>query len=168
MKEVNICNKGVEKLAMDIIRNMTIQDFIPDYVVGITKGGLNPAILISEYFDIKMHTLHVDFGKHADTESNCWMAEDAFGYQVEPKKILIVNDINKTGKTFEWIKNDWQNGCMPFNDDTWNEIWNNTVKFAVLVNDEASNFKNVDFCGSVINTTEDACNVVFPWNNWWK
>ena len=55
----------------------------PDYIVGMTRGGLVP-VMMSNSTGILMHALDVRF---PDTEtvtlvpeSNTWMAEDAFGY----------------------------------------------------------------------------------------
>ena len=62
-------------------------DWRPDYIVGLTRGGLIPAVWLSEYLDIPMHTLEVKLRDHSNTESNLWMAEDAFGYNTEPKNI---------------------------------------------------------------------------------
>ena len=45
------------------------------------------------------------------------------------KNILIVDDINDTGATFNWIKKDWQSGCLPDN-EAWNNVWGNNVRFA--------------------------------------
>ena len=47
------------------------------------------------------------------SESNTWMSEDAYGYpgsdtDENKKNILIVDDINDTGATFNWIKEDWE------------------------------------------------------------
>ena len=120
----------------------------PDYIVGITRGGLYPALLLSHYLDVPMHSLNVslrdnDFGP----ESNLWMAEDAFGYHRTDdfgcsnphlrKNILVVDDINDTGATFNWIMKDWQSGCLP-NDPAWNDIWGNNVRFAAVVDNQAS------------------------------
>ena len=69
------------------------------------------------------------------------MAEDAFGYlESKQKNILIVDDINDTGATFNWIVNDWQDNCLP--DDThWRNVWCENVRFAVLTDNLASDFE---------------------------
>ena len=64
-----------------ILRQMSKDNWQPDYIVGITRGGLVPAVMISQYLDVKMHTLDVSFRDNdLGPESNLWMAEDAFGY----------------------------------------------------------------------------------------
>ena len=43
MKKVYVNWSDVERQTQDIIRQMYLDDFHPDYVVGITRGGLTPA-----------------------------------------------------------------------------------------------------------------------------
>ena len=136
----------------EIVRQMYHLKFTPDYIVGITRGGLVPAVMLSQHLDIPMHTLNISFrdGDNLGPESNLWMAEDAFGYNQDAKNILIVDDINDTGRTLQWIKDDWQSGCLP-NDPQWIGVWHHNVKFATIVDNEASEFKGVDFTGLTIN-----------------
>ena len=173
-------------LTAKICRDITMSGWKPDYVVGITRGGLNPAVMISHYFDIPCHTLKISLRDREENncESNLWMADDAFGYipwegnNPPPKdrvssdsnlrkNILIVDDINDTGATVNWILKDWSESCLP-NDPAWNDIWNNNVKFAVLV-DNLSSIAQVkmDYSGIEINKANNDLWVIFPWENWW-
>jgi len=180
-KEIHYNN--VNELVHNIIRQITLDSFRPDYVIGITRGGLVPAVLISHYFNIPMHTLKVSLrSSPQDTESNCWMAEDAFGYvdlaerdtlksrwdTKKRKNILIVDDINDSGATFNWIKNDWAQSCFPDETQAWNSVWNHNIKFAVMVDNEASDFEGIDYFGEAINKIEDPAFIQFPWERWWK
>jgi hypoxanthine phosphoribosyltransferase len=92
------------------------------------------------------------------------MAEDAF----EGKRILIVDDINDSGATLNWIKQDWQSGCFPKN-KRWKEVWGNNVRVAVLVDNESSKSKlNVSYSAVDLNKAEEDLWIVFPWEDWWK
>jgi hypoxanthine phosphoribosyltransferase len=183
MKTIAYNNEQITGMVLEIIRQITLDGFKPDYIVGITRGGLVPALMISHFLNIPMHTLRVSLRDGtADCEVNCWMSEDAYGL-ISPseleggrgslsnssarKNILIVDDINDTGATVEWIKNDWQSSCMP-NSSAWEEVWNGNVKFATLVNNEASNFKDIDYHAVTINKLQEPSWVDFPWENWWK
>ena len=163
----------------EIMRSISADGWSPDYIVGITRGGLIPALMLSQYLDIPMETIKVSLrDENSDPESNLWMAEDAFGYHRTDdlpgysnpelrKKILIVDDINDTGATLNWIKKDWPSGCLP-NDPAWNDIWNNNVRFAVMIDNLSSEFDGrIDYCGEEINKAVDPVWVVFPWENWW-
>jgi hypoxanthine phosphoribosyltransferase len=184
-KIIDISQVELRGYVHQIIRAMAKEDWRPDYVVGITRGGLIPAVMISQYLEVPMHTLNISF-RDADLgpESNLWMAEDAFGYvnwegelpapsdrvTTDPalrKKILIVDDINDTGRTLNYIKQDWPSGCLP-NDPAWGNIWHNTVRFATIVDNSASEFKDVDYAGLIINKHEEPSWVVFPWEQWWE
>jgi uncharacterized protein len=157
-QEVNTC-------IHNIIRMMYNDNFKPDYIVGITRGGLIPAIKLSHYLDIPMNALKVSLRNDGESETNCWMAEDAFGYKNTPKNILIIDDICDTGATFDWIIKDWQSTCLP-DSEKWDEIWHGNVKFASLIYNEACGF-DVDYDGKTINTVTKPEWCVFPWEDWW-
>jgi hypothetical protein len=98
------------------------------------------------------------------------MAEDAFGSTREdgfpmPKNILIVDDINDQGSTIAWIKEDWQSGCLP-NDERWDHIWGQNVRFATLTNNLASK-ESVDYSVWEVNKAEEDCWLVYPWEEFW-
>jgi xanthine phosphoribosyltransferase len=172
---MNVTNKEYHGLVAKICRDIANSGWRPDYVVGIVQGGLVPAVMIGNYFNIPVNTLSKE-------ESNLWMAEDAFGYvtssttprpagevTTDPstrKNILIVNDINNTGNTINNLMEDWRSGCLP-NDPTWKDIWNNNVKFAVVYDNVSSKSKvTVDFCGEEIAKSKKE-RIVFPYENWW-
>lgn len=173
----------VKNSVQEILRQMHLDNFRPDYIVGITRGGLLPAIMISHYVKVPMYALDVSLRDNVQQgpESNCWMSVDAFG-ALEPdevelhksrwdvskrKKILIVEDINDSGATLNWIKNDWEAGCFP-DEQSWNTVWNENVKFATLINNESSSFKDVDYFSETINRLETPdLWLDFPWESWW-
>jgi len=154
-------DKFCNKLALQILKS----DWRPDYIVGIGRGGLPAAVILSHLLDKPMHSLKVTLrdGTEEDCDHNCWMAEDAMGYNKDPVNILIVDDINDSGATFNWIKQDWPASCLP-KDSKWNNVWGQNVKFAVLVNNLASK-EDVDFYSIEINKAEDPVWVHFPWEH---
>lgn len=159
----------IEGACLEIARQIRCSDWTPDYIVGITRGGLIPANLLSQYLNIPMSTLNVSLRDHAVTESNCWMAEDALSINdpLERKNILIVDDINDTGATINWIKDDWQSVCYPDNIDWKDNIWHKSVRFAALT-DNMSSDATVDFNNWEINKDEEDIWIVFPWEEFWK
>lgn len=177
MKKIYYSWQDVEKQTQEILRQIHLDSWRPDYVVGLTRGGLVPANLISQYLGCRMETLKVSLrDDNSESESNLWMAEDAFGYAVHDPmcsgdgktNILIIDDINDTGATLNWIKEDWQSGCLP-DDDRWNDVWGKNVRVAVLVDNEASKSElNVSYSAVGLNKAEEDCWIVFPWEDWWK
>ena len=192
MNKLIINQQELNGLVSKICRDIVISGWRPDYIVGITRGGLIPAVMISHYLNVPMHTLGVSLRDQIDSESNLWMASDALGPKsrerfVEDendvagilsaasdllengtyKEILLVDDINDTGATFNWIMQDWPSGCFP-HDPAWEEVWNNNVKFAVLVDNQASKCNvKMDYSGMEINKAEKDVWVDFPWEDWW-
>jgi hypoxanthine phosphoribosyltransferase len=164
MKKIYYTWSDVESQTQEILRQISLSDWRPDYVVGLTRGGLVPANLISQYLEVPMECLKVSLrNDESEPEHNIWMAEDAY----HGKNILIVDDINDSGATLSWIKKDWED-FYSSKPEPWKTIWNNTVRFAVLVNNEASEYKRIDYSSIDINKAEEDSWIVFPWEDWWK
>ena len=146
---------------LDIVSLMYSDDWRPDYIVGVTRGGLIPAVMMSHYTGVKMHTLDVRLrdGDGVGPESNCWMSEEAGA----GKRILILDDINDTGETFKWIVKDWEESNPPAD---WLDIWGNNVRFATIIDNAPSAF-DVDYTSIEINKAEDPAWIVFPFEEWW-
>jgi hypoxanthine phosphoribosyltransferase len=178
MKKIFYSWQDVEHQTQEILRQLQRDAWRPDYVVGLTRGGLVPANLISQYLEVRMETLNVSLRDNntMGPETNCWMAEDAFGYEnYDPmcsndgrKNILIVDDINDSGATLNWIKQDWQSSCLP-SDPNWNNVWGNNVRVATLVDNESSASElTVSYSAINLNKAEEDVWIVFPWEDWWK
>jgi len=171
-KQMYYNDEFVKGAILEIVRQIYTANYRPDYIVGLKRGGLVPGVMLSHYLDIPFYSLD-------PSESNLWMAEDAFGYvpmedqeviksrwDISYKKnILIIDDINDSGNTFKNIVEDWQSGCLP-KESAWNTVWHNNVKFAVLIENQASDF-DCDFFGHEINKVENPEWCVFPWECWW-
>jgi xanthine phosphoribosyltransferase len=169
MNKIYLTWQDVEHHTQEILRQIHADAWRPDYVVGLTRGGLVPANLISQYLGCRMETLKVSLRDDTECESNLWMAEDAFGHEMEqPKNILIVDDINDTGATLNYIREDWPSGCFPDN-PRWTEVWGSNVRVAVLVDNESSKSEiPVSYSAVDINKAEQDSWIVFPWESWWS
>jgi xanthine phosphoribosyltransferase len=165
MKKVYVSWHDVQQQVQELIRQMCLDKWTPDYVVGITRGGLTPANLISQYLDCPMETLKVRLrdGAADECESNFWMAEDAFN----GKNILIVDDINDSGTTLNWIKRDWEGNCCE-HDEQWDFVWGKSTRVATLYDNQASQSQLVpSYAAETINKLDDPQWIVFPWEEWW-
>ena len=171
--------QDVEDACVNIALQMYKDNWRPDYIVGITRGGNIPATILSNMLDIRCEALKVSLRDDKDghgSETNCWMSEDAFGcvYHEEAqrsecdpenkKNILIVDDINDTGATFNWIMQDWMGSCLPDHDE-WKNIWGNNVRFATITENLSSDFGDVRYSVHEVNKAEEDVWLVYPWEN---
>ena len=109
---------------------------------------LYPAIYLSHKLDVPHHVLNVSLRDHADTP-DLHTLEKVYAWQ---KRVLIVDDINDTGATFNYIMN---NFGKP-----------ERLKFAVILHNTVSTYKDIDYKGYEINKLEDPRWIVFPWEQW--
>ena len=153
-----------KSLVSEICRQISKDNWRPDYIVGISRGGLLPAVMISHYFNIPMKPLQVSLRDNIETVSDLGMAEDAF----DGKNILVVDDINDQGTTLNWIMQDWPSGCFPY-DERWEHVWSSNVRFAVVVDNLASQCSvGMNYWGMEVNKAEEDVWIDFPYEEWWK
>lgn len=148
----------------ELARQISLTEWRPELIVGVTRGGATAAVMLSHYFDCKMVGLDVALRDNYDNshgpESNLWAAEDAS----HGKKILIVDDLNDSGATINWIMDDWNSSIK-----TSELKWNDNIRFAVLLDNSASNSKiTPSYCAETINKHEDPIWIVFPYEEWWS
>lgn len=156
MKKVYVSWNDIQRQVQELVRQMWQDRWMPDYVVGITRGGLTPANLISQYLGVSMETLKVSLRDGGECESNLWMQGDA---TLENKNILIVDDINDSGATLNWIHEDWGPEVE----------WGRNVRVAVLYDNESSDsIHTPDYSAESINKAADPQWIVFPWEEWWR
>ena len=124
-------------------------DWKPDFVIGIGRGGLVPAVYVSHELDLPM--LSIDHSSKvpgfADQLLRKAAAKSAAG-----ERLLFIDDINDSGGTIERIREILANdGC---------DITN--LRFSVLLNNSRSKV-SVDFWSQMIDRNTDKRWFVFPW-----
>ena len=149
MKKKYITWSDIESMTKQLITQMELSNFRPDIVWGLVRGGCVPAILISQHYDIPMHTWHVSTRDHQTLEP----ADADWDVDFSTKKCLIVDDINDSGTTI--------NRCQLTTEPFIN------VKYAVLQHKETSKAK-IDYYAEHIDKSK--CNewIVYPWEEWSK
>ena len=149
--------QDIETMCQSIVMQMYKDEYRPDYIVGLTRGGNIPATIISNWTDIPCHALKISFRDDTETESNSWMSDDAFN----GKKILIIDDINDTGATLNHLQQDWESNSP--DEIKWSYIWGYEVRFATLTENLGSSFGQVTYYSHEINKAEDDVWLVYPW-----
>ena len=110
-----------------IREQMITSRWTPDVVVGINRGGCIPGILLSHKLNVPHLPLDVRLRDHTDSERPSL----ELLHKLQGKKVLIIDDINDTGATFDYIYSEFQN--------------NATFKYAAIYNNEPSSFDNIDY-----------------------
>lgn len=165
MKKIYLSYDDVGKMVKKIISSMNDANWTPTVVVGLTRGGLLPATMISHYMNIPMCSLdvslrdnHGPFGGPTHT----WIPEEI----ANDHRILVVDDINDQGATFEWIREDWEGTTQFIESKCEGWPWSH-IKFSALVHNVPSR-QGTDFSGMEINKDLEPCWIVFPWESWYQ
>ena len=124
-------------------------DFMPDVIVGISRGGLIPGVMISHKLNIPFKPVHASTRDFPHWEN----------YLPKPKdsKVLIVDDICDSGETFEklsqYIKENINHEC--------------DVRFVSLWWNNECDFKPHYFIKEIAKYSNDVW-IDFPHESWWK
>ena len=130
-------------------RQIIESDWQPDFIIGVGRGGLVPAVYISHHLDMPM--LSIDHSARVAGFADELLAKIA-KMSAAGSRLLIVDDINDSGSTIHYIRDVLvKTGCAPDN-----------LRFAVLITNTRSCAK-VDYWADQIDRTEDKRWFVFPW-----
>lgn len=94
----------IHRLTLNLADDVMKEDYKIDYIVAVSRGGLIPGVLMSHYMNIPLKPLPWSTRDHLEQLHDLTVAEDI----KEGKNILLVDDINDSGKTFIEILNDWE------------------------------------------------------------
>ena len=120
-------------------------DWEPEAIVGLTRGGLIPAVQFSHMFNVKLYTLNISLrdGKAPSAKFD-WKQLEKYS------RVLIIDDINDSGSTLREVHNQFYTRAYM------------NPKFATLLS-KRSSVMEVDYAGEHINKSRENDWVVFPW-----
>lgn len=123
----------------------------PEFIIGLGRGGLVPAVYISHQLSLPM--LSIDHSSKIPGFADELLAKVA-AMSADGTRMLFVDDINDTGGTIDYIRSQLsQGGCDHAN-----------LRFAVVINNKSSKVE-VDVWADMIDRTDDKRWFVFPWES---
>ena len=132
-----------------LARTISDTGWLPDFVIGIGRGGLVPAVYLSHHFDLPM--LSIDHSSKLPGFADELLAKVA-DMSAQGQRVLFVDDINDSGGTLRYIRERLDTfGCN-----------HDVLRFAVMINNIRSSVE-VDFCAETIDRNDDKRWFVFPW-----
>ena len=144
VNKLYIQDSDIKTYLQTILRAMHKDKFVPDVIIGLSRGGLQPAVMLSNYFDVPMIPVSLALRDHQ---------VEKVDFELDPnKKYLVIDDINDSGATLNRL-------AQYMNEHTW--------RSAVLINNLPSPFEP-DYQGTEINKDEEDVWVVYPWEAWWQ
>lgn len=131
-----------------LCREIVLDNFFPDVIVGLSRGGLVPGVMMSHWFKKPFHPVVAslrDFPK--------W---ETYLPDPEHKKVLIIDDICDSGETFQKMKSaiDAYDSSVDVRfSSLW---WNNEIEFE-------PHYYAQDMAKDSTNTW-----IHFPHEGWWN
>ena len=158
MKIMKLSFDDMKVNCKNIITQIESTNWRPNTIVGITRGGALPAVMLSQYFNTPMVSLKISL------RNNTLLQERNIDLPLSAasgSNILIVDDINDTGATINYIVDQW-NGIASGID------WNKNVRFAVVIDNITSDTGNIiKYVGTTIDKSIENMWVEFCYENWW-
>ncbi len=91
---MTVTMKTIESLIGSFVREHVVELKRIDFVVGVSRGGLIPAALIATGIDKPLVAAYIDRQDRVSLDRGAWL---------KGKRVLLVDDIVRTGKTFKKI-----------------------------------------------------------------
>ncbi|MFH1285509.1 MAG: phosphoribosyltransferase [Candidatus Micrarchaeota archaeon] len=100
----------VDAMCKQLAKQIKASGFKPDWIVGIARGGLVPARLVSDYLKNRhLAIIRLEFYTAVGVTGDKPRVTQEIGVDIEGKKLLIVDDVSDTGKSLklslEYLKN---------------------------------------------------------------
>lgn len=138
---INQMKTALSKITKQIYNS----NWMPEIILSVNRGGCVPGIYLSHEINIPHKVIDVQL-RDSKNKPNL----DVLEYSINKyDSILIIDDINDTGATFDLIHKNIK-------------ATNKDIRYAVLVDNTSSNFKT-QFKGTIIDKSKNPIWIVFPW-----
>lgn len=135
---------------LEIIRSMNEDNWSPDIILAIGRGGYIPGVYISHWLNKPLHAYHYSL---RDLERRDRFNPDLIE-ACSNKKVLVIDDICDVGSTFASIK------------AVLDQLKAESRVSCLIYNIGEKNFEP-NYWGTEINKVENPVWISYPWENWW-
>ena len=132
-----------------LCREIVLDKFDPDVIVGLSRGGLTPGVMMSHWMKKPFKPIKTSLRDYPEWEDYLPRKTD--------ERVLIVDDVCDSGETFHRIR-------KYINDRKKNGV---DVRFAVLWWNNECNFEP-NYYGQEIAKDSTNTWIKFCWESWWK
>jgi len=152
-KKIHVGWAEIEKTCFMISKKLTKAKIHPDIILGVSRGGLIPARILSGMLrNNALSTVRVKFyTKPGETIKKPIILEDSFA-DVKGKTLLIVDDVIESGKTLKLVKEHFYSKGAK------------NVYLTVLFNKKKNKLIEPDFYAKIIDDKW----IVYPWEKYEK
>lgn len=143
--------RDLESSLSTLIRKISLDDWKPDVIIGPGRGGYIPGVMLSHYYNIPFEgfTWQTRDGNFEDFD-----ALKNILSKYHNSNILLVDDINDSGKTLHSISNFISEKTLISN-----------IKYATIYEKLTSSF-DTDWCAIELPSDQEPW-IVFPYEEWW-
>lgn len=142
--------EGIHKLA----RAVTIDDFKPQLIVGVLRGGIIPAVYLSHWFGCSLASTSWTTRDDA-VVNNETIDDEVYEAIASNKHVLLIDDICDSGLTLKQI----------FENIKEKTELHRNLKSAVLHYNIGQDAFEPDYYHLEINNEDDPSWVVYPWED---
>ena len=132
-----------------LCREIVLDKFDPDVIVGLSRGGLTPGVMMSHWMKKPFKPIKTALRDYPEWEDYLPRKSD--------ERVLIVDDVCDSGETFHKIRN-------YINDRKKNGV---DVRFAVLWWNNECNFEPHYYAQEIAKDSTNTW-INFWWERWWN
>ena len=132
-----------------LCREIVLEKFDPDVIVGLSRGGLTPGVMMSHWMEKPFKSIKASLRDFPEWEDYLPRKTD--------ERVLIVDDICDSGETFHKIREH-------INERKKNRV---DVRFATLWWNNECNFEPHYYVNEIAKDTTKTW-IHFCWENWWN
>ena len=132
-----------------ICREILLDKFDPDVIVGLSRGGLTPGVMMSHWMEKPFKSIKASLRDFPEWEDYLPRKTD--------ERVLIVDDICDSGETFHKIREH-------INERKENGV---DVRFATLWWNNECNFEPHYYVNEIAKDSTKTW-IHFCWENWWN